>query len=66
MIIIRSHLTKVRWIMLHTKFQCSVLSGFIQEDCFMVSHVSLCKTCDQRGGPMVSYKGVSFEVNVEY
>ena len=38
-------------MMLHTKYQGSRPYGIRREDFFMFPYISLCKTCDHRGGP---------------
>ena len=37
--------------MLHTKYKDSRPYGYRQEDFFMFSHISLCKTRNPRAGP---------------
>ena len=41
-------------MMLHTKYQDSVPSGFKQEDFSCFPNISLCKTCDPQPGPFLS------------
>ena len=40
-------------MMLHTKYQGSRSCGFRQEDFHVCPCISLCKTCDPRGGPFL-------------
>ena len=39
-------------MMQHIKYQGSEPCGFRQEDFFMFTYTSLCKTCDPRAGPL--------------
>ena len=51
-------------MILHTKYQGSSPCGLRQEDFFMFlplkAYISLCKTCDPRGGAIVA-PGLEFE-----
>ena len=53
--IISTNLVEVYLVMLHMKYQGSMLYGFRQEDFIHVyPYISLCKTCEHGAGPFLA------------